>query len=254
MTGAWAAVPRGLTQREPDWFARRALWPSGSTIHGILATPAGYARELKARLDPRPSFSNAAMEHGTAMEPVSRVCFELINRGVRVRDADGYECPTACMFVSPDGFLQEQPDQTTPGRLLEIKNVVTRDMHGRIPAPHVTQVQACMAGLNTDWGLELRSTVHLQTAIQTWPEYPGADELDSANIAGVLFKCGGVMALTPDMEPERWHTEWVRCWWALRDYRETEIPIDPAWLPRAQPVLRKWKAELDAAQTCARSK
>ena len=103
-------------QRTAEWFAERCGKVTASRIadvmaktkNGPAATRSNYMAELIAeRLtgNPKPSFSNAAMQHGTDTEPQARAMYEL-ETGVTVLETGFHHHPVIeGAGASPDGLV-----------------------------------------------------------------------------------------------------------------------------------------------------
>jgi putative phage-type endonuclease len=112
-------------QRTPEWFAERCGKVTASRIADVMAkTKTGpsasrtnYMAELVAeRLtgSPKPSFSNAAMQHGTDTEPQARAMYEL-ETGLTVTETGFHPHPVIeWTGASPDGLVGDDG-------LLEVK-------------------------------------------------------------------------------------------------------------------------------------
>ena len=107
-----------MEQRTPEWFAVRAGKVTASrlgdltakTKTGSAASRANYMAQLiceRMTGMPQSSFSNAAMEWGTAQEPIARAHFEA-RMGVFVKEVGFMSHPTIeNAGASPDGLLDD---------------------------------------------------------------------------------------------------------------------------------------------------
>jgi putative phage-type endonuclease len=149
-----------MIQGSDEWFAARCGKVTASRVADVIArtnsgpraSRANYAAELIAeRLTgcTAPSFTNAAMQHGTACEPLARQAYQ--NRhGVLVVEVGFIDHPEIAMSgASPDGHIGHDGS-------LEIKcpNTATHldTLLGEaIPAKYLTQMQWQMACSGRTW-------------------------------------------------------------------------------------------------------
>ncbi len=151
---------RIAAQRTDEWFAVRLGKVTASRMADVLskgksgesASRRNYRIELVAqRLTNQPNepFTNAAMEWGTATEPLARVAYEL-KHNRDVIDIAFVEHPTIEWFgCSPDGLVGENG-------LIEIKcpNTTTHldwMEDGKAPSKHIPQMMAQMACTGLQW-------------------------------------------------------------------------------------------------------
>ncbi len=151
---------RIAAQRTDEWFAIRLGKVTASRMADVLskgksgesASRRNYRIELVAqRLTNQPNepFTNAAMEWGTATEPLARVAYEL-KHNRDVIDIAFVEHPTIEWFgCSPDGLVGENG-------LIEIKcpNTTTHldwMEDGKAPSKHIPQMMAQMACTGLQW-------------------------------------------------------------------------------------------------------
>jgi putative phage-type endonuclease len=149
-----------IVQRTDAWHSLRLGKVTASRVADVLskgktgesASRRNYRIELVAqRLTNQPSepFTNAAMEWGTATEPLARVAYELKNNR-DVLDVAFVEHPTIEWFgCSPDGLVGENG-------LIEIKcpNTTTHldwMEDGKAPSKHIPQMMAQMACTGRQW-------------------------------------------------------------------------------------------------------
>lgn len=147
-------------QRTDEWFAARLGKATASRIADIVArtksgysaSRANYAAQLVAeRLTGTvaESFSNAAMQWGTATEPEARAAYEW-ETDATVVEVGFIDHPRIAMAgASPDGLVGDDG-------LVEIKcpNVATHIetlLGGTVPAKYVTQMQWQMACTGRRW-------------------------------------------------------------------------------------------------------
>ena len=166
-----------MDQRTDEWFAARLGKVTASRVADVIAkTKSGYSasREnymadlIVERLTGQKaaSFSNAAMEWGTATEPQARAAYSA-RTGELVEEV-GFLCHPVIeqAGASPDGFVGEG--------LIEIKCTNTAThleyvLSGKPPEKYVTQMQWQMAVTGAPWtefvSYDPRLPEHLQMLI-----------------------------------------------------------------------------------------
>jgi putative phage-type endonuclease len=149
-----------VEQGTPEWFAMRLGKVTASRITDVLAkvktgeavTREDYRTELVVqRLTNQPSetFTNPAIEHGVAYEPIARITYEA-QANVFVEQVSFVEHPTIEWFgCSPDGLVGKEG-------LIEIKcpsskNHIKYLLGGKPPAKYVPQMQCQMAVTGRKW-------------------------------------------------------------------------------------------------------
>lgn len=148
-----------IIQGSPEWFALRLGKVTASRVSDVVArTKSGwgagrfnYMAELIAeRLTgaPAASYTNAAMQWGTEMEPQARAAYEFYTDAT-VNLVGFVEHPSIAMSgASPDGVVEDG--------LVEIKcpNTATHIdtlLGQEVPGKYVTQMQWQMACTSTQW-------------------------------------------------------------------------------------------------------
>jgi len=147
-------------QRTEEWFAQRLGKVTASKVADLMAkTKSGYSasrdnymaqlvveRITKTKAD---SFSNAAMDWGTAQEPFARAAYEAFT-GFMVEEVGFVQHPTiAWAGASPDGLVDDDG-------LVEIKCPNTATMidtllTGKVPQKYYIQMQMQMACTQRAW-------------------------------------------------------------------------------------------------------
>ena len=148
-----------IVQGSNEWHLQRLGKVTASRIADVLskgksgesASRKNYRTELVVqRLTgvPGESFTNAAMEWGTATEPLARIAYEA-EMGVFVDQVAFIDHPSIAQFgCSPDGLVAEG--------LIEIKcgNTATHIdwmLDGKPPTKHIPQMQCQMAVTGRQW-------------------------------------------------------------------------------------------------------
>jgi putative phage-type endonuclease len=105
-----------MEQKSPEWFAARLGKVTASRVADVMAkTKTGYSTNrdnymmelLCQRLTGKAeeSYTNAAMQRGTEMEPIARGCYEALE-GVMVEECGLIDHPKIIGFgASPDGLI-----------------------------------------------------------------------------------------------------------------------------------------------------
>ena len=148
-----------VSQGTNDWHKLRLGKVTASRVTDVLsngksgesASRKNYRIELVAQRltgQPAESFTNAAMEWGTATEPLARIAYEL-HTGSDVRQVAFIDHPTIEWFgCSPDGIVGDG--------LIEIKcpNTTTHLEwmdDEKAPTKHIPQMMAQMACTGAQW-------------------------------------------------------------------------------------------------------
>lgn len=148
-----------IEQGTPEWHQLRLGKVTASRVSDVMAkiktgesaSRKNYRAELVVqRLTglPSESFTNAAMEWGTATEPMARIAYE-IAKEVLVEQVGFIEHPTIAMFgCSPDGLAHDG--------MIEIKcpNSTTHIEYltdNKAPAKYINQMQCQMAVTGRKW-------------------------------------------------------------------------------------------------------
>jgi len=148
-----------IEQGTPEWHQLRLGKVTASRVSDVMAkiktgesaSRKNYRAELVVqRLTglPSESFTNAAMEWGTATEPMARIAYE-IAKEVLVEQVGFIDHPTIAMFgCSPDGLAHDG--------MIEIKcpNSATHIEYltdNKAPAKYINQMQCQMAVTGRKW-------------------------------------------------------------------------------------------------------
>ena len=147
-------------QRTEEWFTQRLGKVTASRVADVMArTKTGYSASRDAYMtqlvlevvtgQKADSFTNSAMEWGTAQEPFARSAYEA-REGVLVEEVGFVPHPSIIMAgASPDGLVGDDG-------LLEIKcpNTATHIetlLSQTVPGKYNTQMQFQMACTNRSW-------------------------------------------------------------------------------------------------------
>jgi len=149
-----------IIQLSPEWFASRCGRLTGSRVADATAkTKTGWGASRKNYMsqliverltgEVAESYSNTAMEHGTATEPQARDTYSFL-KDVDVVETGSVDHPTIAMTsASPDGLVNDDG-------LVEIKcpNTATHIdflLSGKIPSKYIKQMQWQMACTDRKW-------------------------------------------------------------------------------------------------------
>ena len=161
-----------MEQRTEEWFAAKLGKVSASRVADVLAkiktgesaSRKNYRMELVVQRltgQPQESFTNAAMEWGTATEPQARMAYEA-HTGTFVKEEGFVDHPTIEGFgCSPDGLVgitinSEQNSAFMVSGLIEIKcpNTATHIetvLENKAPSKYIPQMQCQMAVTGAKW-------------------------------------------------------------------------------------------------------
>lgn len=149
-----------MEQRTDDWFSARLGKVTGSRVADVIAkTKTGYSTSRANYMiqlaiermtnNQAESFTNAAMEWGTAQEPFARSNYETLT-GNLVEEVGFIDHPEICMSgASPDGLVGSSG-------LIEIKcpNSLTHSEYIRgekVPTKYMPQMAFQMACTGREW-------------------------------------------------------------------------------------------------------
>jgi hypothetical protein len=147
-------------QGSEAWLRDRLGIPTASEFSKVLANGRGgkhsatkesyKALLLAERLSHRPAntFTSAAMERGTELEPEARVTYEVIS-GNKVDQIGFVKLDSGIAGASPDGWIGE--DGGLEIKCPETHNHVATVLAGEMPAKHKPQVQGNLWICERDW-------------------------------------------------------------------------------------------------------
>lgn len=149
-----------MEQRSESWFAARLGKVTASRVSDVIAqTKSGWGAGRKNYMSQllcerltglqQDSFSNAAMQWGTEIEPRARAAYQFVTDNT-VQEVGFVDHPRIAMSgASPDGLVGDNG-------LIEIKcpNTATHLdtlLNGTIPDKYIVQMQWQMTCTGTDW-------------------------------------------------------------------------------------------------------
>lgn len=156
-------------QRSPEWYISRFNLFSASAIHKLFTTPAQYNSlvyekcnnacayasananaSTSTKTDAGPNEATDARTWGVKYEPLSAALYEHLNPGAVVRT--DYGCiphqKYSCIGASPDGINISTDRLDKYGRMVEIKNIVNREITGIPKQEYWIQMQFQMEVCN----------------------------------------------------------------------------------------------------------
>jgi hypothetical protein len=146
-------------QRTPEWYIQRNNMISASDSYYACKNDhlSDYNKTIKKKLDrvEQPKFTaTKATLHGTLFEIVTQVVYET-RFGVHIREYGCLPHPNySYIGASPDGIVDKVNDPTSLdqiskiGRMVEIKNPVSRKITDEVPIGYFYQTQQQMAVCN----------------------------------------------------------------------------------------------------------
>lgn len=174
-----------MEQRSEEWIkirlgkvtASRIADVTAKTKTGWSASRANYMAELLSeRLtgEPRDTFTNAAMQWGTDMEPLARTTYEFME-GVTVAEVGFVPHPVIEMSgASPDGLVGERGlvEIKCPNTATHIDTLLGAEIDGK----YIKQMQWQLACTKRDWcdfvsfdpRLPERMQIHVQRVPADW--------------------------------------------------------------------------------------
>jgi len=149
-----------MEQRSNEWFAARLGKVTASRVSDVIAkTKSGWGAGRKNYMSQllcerltglqQDSFSNAAMQWGTEIEPRARAAYQFVTDNI-VQEVGFVDHPRIGMSgASPDGLVGDKG-------LIEIKcpNTATHLdtlLNGTVPDRYIVQMQWQMTCTGTDW-------------------------------------------------------------------------------------------------------
>lgn len=149
-----------MDQRTDEWFQARLGKVTASRVADVMAkTKTGYsasrdnymAQLIVERMTGKPveSFSNAAMEWGTAQEPFARAAYE-VAKSVMVEEVGFVQHPSIEQAgASPDGLVGDDGlvEIKCPNTATHIETLLSQS----VPAKYIPQIQWQLACTNRSW-------------------------------------------------------------------------------------------------------
>lgn len=205
-----------MEQGSPEWFAARCGRVTASRVADIIArtksgpsaSRANYAAQLIAeRLTSTvgESYSNAAMEWGTAMEPEARVAYEFLHNSA-VTEIGFVPHPSIELSgASPDGLVGEDGlvEIKCPNTATHIETLISKT----VPGKYLTQMQWQMACTGRVWcdfvSYDPRLPESMRLFVKRVPRDPATiTELES-EVTGFLFEVASAVSQLTRLYGER---------------------------------------------------
>lgn len=149
-----------MEQRTPEWYAARLGKVTASRVADVMAkTKTGYsasrnnymAQLICERLTGKPTdtFSNAAMQRGTELEPMARSFYEVKNDLLVIESGLVVHPEIESFGASPDGLVEGVGlvEIKCPNTWTHIETLKS----GKPKSEYITQMQAQMACTGREW-------------------------------------------------------------------------------------------------------
>ena len=253
------------TQKTEDWYNYRRQMLTASTAWEALDTQAAQNRLIYRKCAPlnlRRSMHvniNSPLHHGQKYEPISVMFYENMYK-TRIGEFGCIQHPKYLFLgASPDG-INILKDNPRFGRMLEIKNIVNREITGIPKKEYWVQMQMQMEVCNLPY------CDFLETRFKEYENEEaflkdGAFDCTKAKGVIICFHSGEgpIYKYSPficdEKKCKRWletcleenkTMTWVRnIYWALDEYSCVLVPRNPRWFKSALPSFRKiWTSVL----------
>jgi putative phage-type endonuclease len=275
-------------QRTPEWYAFRHSLITASNIGKLFGTEAQrnslIYEKCKPFEDAQEGWGNvntqSPMHWGQKYEPVTRMIYEDMF-GTRVSDDFGCirHATVPCIGASPDG-VNVEPLSDRYGRMIEIKNIVNREINGIPSKAYWIQMQVQMETCDLDECdfMETQICEYKEGEEEFWGdpvprEYKGVVlyfvERVSIGDINSASNCTNVpryeyMPLSVELTKEA-VDEWIATtrqqlrrgwslyttlWWYLSDYSCVLVERNRAWFETARPLVEDtWTTILRERET-----
>ena len=256
------AAPQ-LVQRSPEWYAFRHTLVTASAIHKAHGSDAKRNELIVEKCDPAIAVQSQSMEGarhwGVKYEAVT-VLYYTHTYHTQVAEFGCLRHPTVPFLgASPDG-INVDPTSDRYGRMLEIKNPVSREITGVPKLEYWIQVQVQMAvcGLKSCDFLETR---FVEYASRAEFDADGTFEASAGGQPKGIVLCVSKNEVTRYLYPpyqcsseayEAWEAEqlleyeWMSTfYWKLEDVLCTLIEYNDAWFQSALPLYRDLWATIE---------
>jgi putative phage-type endonuclease len=252
------AIPQPA-QRTPEWHAMRNNMLTASNIWKVFGSDAQINSLIYEKCMPVAGErqGGGARQWGTIYEPVSVLIYEDMY-GTKVGD---FGCIThqrhACLGASPDG-INIDPENSRFGRMIEIKNIVNRDITGIPLSEYWIQMQIQMetCGIDECDFVETRIKQYDDATAfyaDTTREYKGAicvfivREFSDANPV-YKYKYSGVREtqmgewIIQTKQEMSGYVLFITNYWYLDEVSCVLVPRNPKWFATALPKIKGvWK-------------
>lgn len=205
----------GMEQGSAEWFAARCGCVTASRVADIIArtksgpaaSRANYAAQLIAeRLtgEVAESYTNAAMEWGTAMEPEARTAYEFLHSAVT--ETGFILHPTIALSgASPDGLVGDDGlvEIKCPNTATHIETLISKT----VPGKYVTQMQWQMACTGRQWCDFVSYDPRMPEAMRLFVQRVPRDKMMIAQleeeVTGFLFEVAAAVSKLSRLYGER---------------------------------------------------
>ena len=252
-------------QKTPPWYLFRHNMLTASSIWQALGTQASINRLIYKKCEPINMYKclrvniSSACHHGQKYEPVTQSFYE----NMYSTKLEEFGCIQHSLYkfigASPDG-INCLPENPRYGRMLEIKNIVNREITGIPKKEYWIQMQMQMEVCDLD------ECDFLETRFKEYENYDAftADGgFDCKKIKGIIIYFhsteGPVYKYSPFLADEDICNDWIdKClednqtmtwikniYWSLEEYSCVLVPRNRNWFQDALPDLRKvWETIL----------
>jgi len=146
-----------VEQRSDQWQQQRHNMLTASNIYKLLGSEAQYNSLIYEKCKPLAEYSNthyvnteSSLHWGVKYEPITKMIYESMY-GVKISDFGCIPHPSHSFIgASPDGIIIE-PGHTRYGHMIEIKNIVNREIDGIPKDEYWVQMQLQMENCNLDY-------------------------------------------------------------------------------------------------------
>jgi putative phage-type endonuclease len=143
-------------QRTPEWYEFRQGLITASNIWKLFASDCQYNSLIYEKCQPVREFGNSyvntesPMHWGVKYEPLTVMIYEMKNK-THVGEFGCIRHPQySCIGASPDGINDDPAHPYLYGRMVEIKNIVNRDIDGIPSVAYWIQMQIQMETCDLD--------------------------------------------------------------------------------------------------------
>jgi putative phage-type endonuclease len=145
-----------FAQRTPEWYAYRRQMMTASNIYKAIGSEAEVNQLIVEKCSPPPEPGGGgcvtgSRHHGVKYEPLS---VEYYERTYDTKVAADFSCVPhprhPFIGASPDG-VNVRPESPLYGRMLEVKNTVSREITGNPKREYWVQMQVQMEVLGLEW-------------------------------------------------------------------------------------------------------
>ena len=241
-------------QRTDEWYIYRHDLLTASNVYKVFGSIAQLNSLILEKCQDghtRTNFSAPSCEWGKKYEPLSVLLYEEMYN-TKVQEFGCFQHPKwNCLGASPDGIVIGNQRY---GRMLEIKNIVNRDITGEPLHHYWIQMQVQMEVCDLDVCDFLETRFKECVDVNEWtlvPHKKGCIITNTINITNDEDDYCGSDKLYYIWDPEKMSmTEFITChsnaadirWWYLDEWSCVKILRDRIWFQNALPkILETWE-------------